>query len=322
MPELPEVKNTTDYVHQEIAGLEILDFWSDWYKYQKVSIYSIDDDSFDVSLHKDESYRDLLKKNFIDKVTRVGKNIYFCLSNSKKKYIWHAHMKMTGHFIVIDSKLFTIKDNKIIAKDRSVDKNHPFFDPYNKYIHIYLQLSKNKTLAFSDLRKFGKSVLYPLPRGKSYEWMIGKIGKKEKLGPDAWDVSLSDTKLEKNLKKKNRPIKQNLLDQELLAGIGNIYADEILFASNILPTRKSQTLTDEEVSKIKKNMKKILAKSIKHGGTSESDYRLPTGEKGQFQNYLKVYRLDGETCSKCKKAKIEKTKIAGRYSRYCSNCQT
>jgi formamidopyrimidine-DNA glycosylase len=231
-------------------------------------------------------------------------------------------MKMTGHFLVIDNNKFKITNNKIQNCQRQKKNNsHPLKDPYNQYIHLYLELAKSKTLAFSDLRKFGKSILYFIPQNISYKKILNLILKFESIGQDAWNYKFSNNDLQKIFGPQKSPIKQLLLNQKFLAGIGNIYADEILFEAEISPLKPGNKINLNDFKKLNMAIKRILNAAIKLNGTSERDFRLPNGEKGQFQNFLKVYRRNGQTCYRSEQHKIIRKKIGGRYAHYCPICQ-
>ena len=116
-------------------------------------------------------------------------------------------------------------------------------------------------------------------------------------------------------------IKAFLLNQKNIAGIGNIYADEILFEAGILPGRKMDSLTKEEIKKLHQAIKKILKKAVKYRGTTFYSYIDARGQRGNFTKFLKVYKREKEKCLRCRKGVIQKTKIAGRGTRYCDKCQ-
>jgi formamidopyrimidine-DNA glycosylase len=121
-------------------------------------------------------------------------------------------------------------------------------------------------------------------------------------------------------RQKNRTIKQALMEQKYLAGLGNIYSDETLFAARIRPTRIVKTLSAEEIKKLWQAIPRVLRYSIKHRGTSFSDYVDVEGEIGNFIKYLKVYGRAGEKCRDCGSL-IKKIKIGGRSSHFCEKCQ-
>jgi len=167
-------------------------------------------------------------------------------------------------------------------------------------------------LALSDLRKFAKVEI--LTKEELEKEM-------EKLGPEPLDKDFTFEKFkERILKKKKGKIKQVLMDQEVIAGIGNIYSDEILWKAKIHPFKRVGKLSEEELKKIYKAMREILPKAIEVGGESISDYRRPSGEKGGFDILRKVYRREGEKCFRCG-AKIKRVKLGQRSAHFCPVCQ-
>lgn len=163
-------------------------------------------------------------------------------------------------------------------------------------------------LIFNDMRKFGwwKKVKNTKEIEKSF-------------GPEALDVSLAAFKaiLEK---RPNAKIKPLLMDQKFIAGIGNIYSDEILFAAKVQPLRLAKTLSKKEVELIWRNTKKILKEAIKLHGTSERTYVDAYGKKGSYLSHLKVYRREGEKCFRCP-GTIKRIKIGSRSAHFCPKCQ-
>jgi formamidopyrimidine-DNA glycosylase len=200
-----------------------------------------------------------------------------------------------------------------------------FSDKVNQYIHHAWKLKKGKkewNLEFSDMRKFAKIVLVDTNK-------IKDLPEIKKLGVDAMSPDFTWQKFQEILTKKSaqgrasldtKTIGRVLMDQEIIAGIGNIYRSEILFSAQIHPERKVEKLSVAERKKIYQAIKKVLKKAIKLRGTSESDYRDTDGAPGGFQKVLKVYRRSGEKCSKC--GIIIARKMLGQRSVFfCPNCQ-
>lgn len=179
----------------------------------------------------------------------------------------------------------------------------------DKYERIIFDFEKGDFLTFSDKRRFGKVAV------------LGKLaidGELSRVGPDALSVSFSDFKNLITLKKSK--IKQVLVDQGVIAGIGNIYADEILWKSKIHPARLVKTVSEKEIKNIFSAMNLILKKSIKLRGVSIRDYRDIFGESGEYQNHKLVYGRTGEKCKRCGGA-IKRIKISQRSAHFCPNCQ-
>ncbi|HEX8974121.1 MAG TPA: bifunctional DNA-formamidopyrimidine glycosylase/DNA-(apurinic or apyrimidinic site) lyase [Patescibacteria group bacterium] len=242
---------------------------------------------------KNVSFQKFQKEIFDQKITdieRFGKNILIRLSSGNALLI---HLRMTGQLLVSDIK----------------EKDHR--EKYSKHIHHIFFLKKNKALAFSDIRKFGTIELL-----NEKELAI-----KDGTSIDPFDKNFTPSVLANILNKKpKKKIKELLLDQSLISGIGNIYASEILFAAEILPTRLAKSLQDNEIKKLHSLIRKVLTKAIKFRGTSFSDYRDSSGKKGSFQKFLKVYGKAGEKCEGCDTI-IHKMIIGQRSTFYCPRCQ-
>ncbi len=173
--------------------------------------------------------------------------------------------------------------------------------------HVF-KFDDGSRLIFNDLRKFGW-------------WKMVKNTKKieQGFGPEALDL---DMRTFRDLLKKrpNARIKQFLMDQKIIAGIGNIYSDEILFASRVHPLRPVKTLKEEEIKGICLNIKKILRKAIEYKGSSVESYLDAYGRKGSFVKYHKVYQKEGKKCPRCG-SEIKRIKLGGRSARFCPKCQ-
>lgn len=298
MPELPEVETVVRDLNQKIQGDRILAFESFWPKALK-----------NIQLKKFQ--KEILGREIL-KAHRIGKNIFIDLSGGKTIYL---HLKMTGH-LLIKSK---IKEVDPYVRENDNKKSY-FEDRVNQYIrHIfYLQDKKGnkKNLEFSDLRKFGKIVWLDTEKVKELKEI-------KNLGVDAMSEAFDFESWEKILeKKKKMEIGRILMEQSLIAGIGNIYRSEILFDSQINPWRLAETLKKIEKKRIFLNIKKILNLAIKLRGTSDSDYRDTFGAPGGFQKVLKVYNKEKEPCQRknCRGI-IRREKMAQRSVFWCDKCQ-
>lgn len=185
--------------------------------------------------------------------------------------------------------------------------------PAYKHCHIELCFSDNTRLSFIDPRRFG-SVGTVTPEAK--EQLISN------LGPDAASPKFNFEYLKEVTHRRSSPIKTLLLDQHLIAGLGNIYANEILFASGILPNRKAGSLSEAELRRLVKDCKSILKRAILERGSTLSDkgYSDIHGSKGSFQRLHNCYGLDGTACKTCDET-IVKTLIGNRSTFYCPKCQ-
>jgi formamidopyrimidine-DNA glycosylase len=289
MPELPEVETTVRDLKKTVLGRIFVDVWSDAKKMIKKP-------------KKFEDFKKELIGKEISDVKRRGKNILFFLSSGK---ILLIHQKLTGHLL-----LGIWKQEEGIWKSKI--KGPLAEDPMNKFLHLIFFFRDGWQLALSDLRKFAK-----------VEILTKEELEKElsALGPEPLEEGFTFEKFkEAILKRRKKKIKQVLMDQEVIAGIGNIYSDEILWKAKVHPFKKVEKLNKEELKKIYKAMREILPKAIEVGGESISDYRRPSGERGGFDPLRKVYRREGEKCFRCG-AKIKRMKLGQRSAHFCPVCQ-
>ena len=234
-----------------------------------------------------KEFKKQIKNRKIANITRRGKYILIHLLENK---IMVIHLRMTGKLLVKDS-------DEAIAK----------------HTHVIFKMDHNIDLRFNNVRKFGRIYLID---SDNYE----AAGGLAELGPEPLASDFSFEDFEKLFKGRTATIKSLLLNQKFIAGLGNIYTDEVLYRSGIHPKQNADKLNQKELKKLYKNIRKILKLGIKYNGTTFSDYVNAFGQKGSFQEKLKVYQKAGEKCGKCKKV-IVKDKIAGRSTYYCPNCQ-
>lgn len=232
-----------------------------------------------------EEVKQKIKNQTINDIKRRGKWLVFELDN----YYLLSHLRMEGKY------LYRNKSQKV-----------------EKHELVIFNINNEFELRYKDVRKFGKMEL--IEKDKLNESSL------KKLGYEPWDKNLTIAYLKEKYKNKNIPIKTLLLDQSIIVGIGNIYADEILFLSKINPHTKGKDLTEKNLKDIIENTKKVLEKAIEEGGTTIRSYTSEEGVTGLFQNDLNVHMKENEPCLVCK-TKIKKDKIGGRSSYYCSNCQ-
>ncbi len=191
---------------------------------------------------------------------------------------------------------------------RIADKTSNF---YKKHDHVELIFQRGK-LIFNDPRRFGSMHFITEP---------GTHFLLKKLGPEPLSEEFNGEYLFQKIKKSLSPIKNALMNQHNVVGIGNIYANEILFDANIRPTRKSKTLTKREHHKIVTSTKKILKVAIKAGGTTLQDFYQPDGNKGYFKIELAVYDRANQKCISCKQELIKRIVQSQRATFYCRKCQ-
>ncbi len=290
MPELPEVETTKRELEAKVLKRTFVDVWTDTPKIIK----------------KPTNFKEFKKEiqgKTIKKIWRRGKYIIFELSEDLSLLL---HQKLTGHLLV----------GKWRRKNNEWEplKKGPLADKINLFIHLMFWFDNGLMMALSDLRKFAKVELWNTKELK-------KAPELENLGPDplAKDFSFNDFK--ELLKNKKGKIKQILMNQEIIAGIGNIYSDEILWRVKIHPLSEVSRLSEKNLKEIYKVMREVLETAIKLKGESISDYRNINGEKGGFDKLRKVYRREGEKCSRCGTL-IKKIKMpSGRSSYFCPKCQ-
>lgn len=240
----------------------------------------------------------------IEKVERFGKGLVVSFDNG---YSIAIHVKMTGQLIVQEHVYPPV--NMHIARDKT-------FDLPNKWTHVIFSLVKDDgstlTLFYNDIRQFG--------------WI--RVVKTEKIAEEAFfkhlgkeplkDLTMDD--FADLLKLRKNPIKQLLMDQSCIAGVGNIYANDALWEAQIDPRRESSSLTYEEQNSLFSAVEKVLAEGIERGGASETNYINVKGGKGSYQEVFRVYKKDGKVCPRCGGV-IEKIRLGGRGTWFCSGCQ-
>ncbi|MDO8492354.1 MAG: bifunctional DNA-formamidopyrimidine glycosylase/DNA-(apurinic or apyrimidinic site) lyase [bacterium] len=304
MPELPEVTTTVLGINKVLKGLSISDAWTDWQKMIHYRPFS--------------SFRKkIIGKKFL-KAERRGKNILIHFSNSVTILI---HMKMTGHLLygaykTINKKQLTINKKRRDAKTWvpvEEEKNKALSDPYNRFIHVVFSLSNGKQLVFCDSRKFGKIDLLDSKNLHQSKHLVH-------LGPEPLPKSFDFKTFRERLSKKPRgKIKTVLMDQSVIAGIGNIYSDEILWRAGVHPEERVEKLPEKILQKIFSGIKPLLSKGIDSGGDSTSDYRNIHGERGKFQGKHEAYGRKNEKCRKkgCHGIILRKV-VNGRSAHFCS----
>lgn len=225
------------------------------------------------------------------KITGLNRRAKMLILNIGKEKHLAFHLKMTGQLIFVPQK------EQI---------------PENKHTRLVFSFSNGDHLYFNDLRKFGWSRLL------NKEELTNST---KHYGPEPLGLDFTLAHFQNIFERyPGRTVKQLLLDQTLIAGIGNIYADEAAFLSGILPMRKAAKVSLKELKDLHKNIIAVLNLSIKHKGTSSRNYRRSDGTKGNFVNKLFVYGRKGLPCKKCG-SPIQKTKHAGRGTHYCKGCQ-
>ena len=217
-----------------------------------------------------------------------------------------VHLGMTGKFFFINNKKTKYKTSFYYNINEDKDKKHD---------RLIFNLSNNQKLIYNDVRKFGFIKIFKRDN-------LHKIAHIKNLGPEPLSIKFNMSYFKNYILNRNRTIKDILMDQKFVSGLGNIYTNEILFYSGIRPTKKVNNLSDNEIKKIVKFTKKIISKAIILGGSSIKNFSSSSGKKGLFQQYFSVYGKKGEKCSnKNCRNNIIKIFLTNRASFYCAKCQ-
>jgi len=287
LPELPEVETVRRGLTNKLGNFEIKDLKV----YRERAIASHGGSSI---------FIEKLIGTQIGEWSRRGKyllsNLYKNHPSKKDKPIncgWLVvHLRMTGYFLW----------------------NQSFKEPC-PYTRVSFFSKEGVELRFVDIRSFGQ--LWWVPPYSKPEKEINGI---KRLGPEPFSNDFNPSYFKECLKGRSRSIKSSLLDQSIVAGTGNIYADESLFESGILPYKPSKELTNKEIKVLCLNLEKVLLKSIKNGGTTFSDFRDIQGLNGNYGEQAWVYRRTDKPCRKCGE-KIKRQVICGRGTHWCPKCQ-
>jgi formamidopyrimidine-DNA glycosylase len=222
-----------------------------------------------------------LRGRSVTDITRRGKRIVVALDDGNRLYV---HLGMTGRLTV-----------------------EPIDAPLEKHTHFVADLGgERRQLRFRDPRRFGGI------------WWIGTGSCEDRMGPEPLTLRLGQ--LATRLARTTRAIKNVLLDQTVIAGIGNIYADEALFAARIHPLRRANELAEDEVRRLNRAVKLTLRRAVRHRGSTLRDYVDAEGVGGAFQNLHRVYDRAGEPCRSCRRP-IERVVLGGRSTHFCPRCQ-
>jgi formamidopyrimidine-DNA glycosylase len=280
MPELPEVETVANGVHARVAGLRIEQVWTSG----KPQTFKT----------PETEIAEALTGARIERVRRVGKTVVLDLNraskpdkkstldpqNARNFTQFLVHLGMTGRLLVSDAAV-----------------------PWPPHTHAVLTLSDGRELRFVDARRFGR-----LSLAHGY------------AGPGAEPTTIDAAAFAPLFRGRKLAIKAALLNQSILHGIGNIYADEALFRAGIRPRRAAGRLTRAELDRLHAALQEVLARAIELGGSSVSDYVDATGVRGFFQLEHKVYGRAGEDCCTCA-SPLKKITVGGRTSVYCPKCQ-
>lgn len=233
-----------------------------------------------------DEFIEKIKKEKINDIHRRGKWLIFELDH----YYLLSHLRMEGKYF-------------LKQKEDEIDKHE----------HVIFKLDNGEELRYRDTRKFGKMILVDKAQ-------LNECKQIKELGLEPWDNDLTGSYLLDKYKNKKLPIKSVLLDQSIITGIGNIYADEILFLAHINPCKVASMLNISECNNIIKYTREVLEHAIELGGTTIRTYESSEGVHGRFQNNLLVHNRKNEKCPNCDTI-IDKFVVGGRGTYYCKVCQ-
>lgn len=231
-------------------------------------------------------FAEMLKGQTIRTVERRGKFLKFVLT----EHVLISHLRMEGRYLLQTTGM-----------------------PVEPHTHVIFQFTDGTELRYRDVRKFGTMHVFRI--GEEDEHLP-----LSQLGPEPFSPSFTPEFLMTKLQKTNRKIKNALLDQTVVVGLGNIYVDETLFRTGIHPERTTSSLTDAEIGRLHQEIIATLEEAIEKGGSTVRTYVNTQGEIGTFQLQLFVYGRKGEPCKRCGQP-IQKITVAGRGTYYCGRCQ-
>ena len=280
MPELPEVETVRRGLERQTQGFTI----------ERVEVLRA---RAIASPPVPEQFCSAVEGCSVEQWMRRGKYLMARLTRSGAEAgHWGVHLRMTGQFLWMES-----------PKEPCSHTRVRFWNP------------KGQELRFVDLRSFGE--MWWVPPGEPLESVMTGL---KRLGPEPFSAAFTPQYLREKLKGSSRAIKTALLDQALVAGVGNIYADESLFMSRIAPEERAGALKPKQLERLHAALVEVLTTSIGAGGTTFSDFRDLTGTNGNYGNAAWVYRRTGEPCRVCG-TPIRRDKLGGRSSHWCPSCQ-
>ncbi|SDB94711.1 DNA-(apurinic or apyrimidinic site) lyase [Pelagirhabdus alkalitolerans] len=219
-------------------------------------------------------------------------------------------IKRKGKFLLFEFEHYTLVSHLRMEGKYAVYSSD---ERYDKHTHVLFHFESNRTLHYRDVRKFGTMHLFR--KGEEYN-QVPLL----KVGPDPFEEAYQLTHIAPLIKKSQRVIKNILLDQTVIAGLGNIYVDETLYHASIHPMRTGDSLSDDEIKTVLAQAKLTLEEAVLKGGSTIRSYVNSQGEMGMFQQQLYAYSQEGQPCKRCGD-EIEKTKVSNRGTHFCPTCQ-
>jgi formamidopyrimidine-DNA glycosylase len=281
MPELPEVETVRRGLEPHLVGARLV---------------KVTQNRPDLRFPLPERFAARLTGARIEKLERRAKYLLATLDTGETLV---AHLGMTGRFTV---------------GDQQPGRFHNQAGGVEKHTHIVFETDKGRVIAFNDARRFGYMDLIPTATLGEHPWFKG-------LGPEPLGDEFNAKALAVAVKGKKQNIKVTLLDQRVVAGLGNIYVSEALFRARIDPRRAAGDLKPREIGRLVAAVKAVLAEAVEAGGSTLRDYRSADGELGYFQHRFRVYGREGEPCPGAACGTIERIVQAGRSTFFCPKCQ-
>jgi len=281
MPELPEVETVRRGLEQRTEGFTI------------ARVVVLRDRAIAAPRQDPVGFRQALEGRTVQHWLRRGKYLIAQLDQGH----WGVHLRMTGQFLWLEA-------------ERSAAH------PPCRHTRVQIWNQHGQELRFIDTRSFAEMWWVPAPM--PIESVITGL---QRLGPEPFDPLFDAAYLRQRLKGSRRPVKSALLDQALVAGVGNIYADEALYAAGIAPQTLAGRLKMPQIERLRQSLVEVLEQSIGAGGTTFSDFRDLTGTNGNYGGMAWVYRRGGQPCRRCGET-ILREKLSGRSSHWCPRCQT
>lgn len=307
MPELPEVETVVNELNKKLSGKTIKQVEVRVPKLVGFGAVTLSPRRT-TSSSTLEKFISTLKNKKILSVKRRSKLLIFNLEDGWSMLV---HLKMTGQFIYEDSKL----REKTKGKYRLLNKKSaPLLELPSKYTHVIFYFTDGSILYYNDVRKFSYLKIV-------HEDEIAKVKEFSEYGPEPLDKSFSYEVFKSSISKRPKgKIKQVIMDNKVVVGIGNIYSDEILFHAKIKPDRTIKSLKENEIRAIYENISPVLKKGIEAKGSSVGDFVRTDGTWGNMGKFHFVYGRKKQSCKICNN-KIESIKIGGRTRSFCPTCQ-
>jgi formamidopyrimidine-DNA glycosylase len=300
MPELPEVETVRRGLNRFLPQKQVSDIWFDWPK---------------AFPNAEEDVGQFLVGARITEVKRRAKVLLIELDSD---YTLVIHLKMTGQMVYVgEAHKLSAHSSKLIAEER-FGAGHPndslINDLPDKSTRVEFTFSDGSKLFFNDQRKFGWVKLVPTAEVPNIDFM-------KKVGPEPLSADFTQADFrERLLRRPNTNIKAALLDQTVIAGVGNIYADESLWGAKIHPSKLVKHISVQKMDALYRALREVLELSIEKGGSTDRNYVNAEGKKGSYLSFAQVFRREGKACPRCGTT-IIKTRVAGRGTHLCPYCQ-